>query len=275
MDSVKIPEGFYYVGGTKESGIVISDNADDENKGVDYTCVGNQFVWVPVEDYSKFVRGEAEETSTGSGIYKMTAKLSDIFLAEPFPSAADWEKNEYTAMKNSVQKYKGFYIARFEAGKESDKVVSKKNAKVVSVPWGDGMTEIGTTGAVYLSQNMYKDSASVVSTLCYGVQWDAAMNFVSDADHNIIDARSWGNYDNSTGDAKTNSGSSNMNFTTGRNEAWKAKNIYDLAGNYEEWTMESSMAAPQRKIRGGSVGDSGLSEPPSSRSYSTYRNYVR
>ena len=276
VDTVTIPANFYYVGGTKDTGLVISDNAADENKGVDYTCVGNQFVWVPVEDYSKFVRGDVEETSSGSGIYKMTGTLSTSYT-EPYASGYVTEKQEYYAMMKSVEKNRGFYIARFEAG-DSDatakrtaattahKVVSKKGAYVYNyVPWGTSMTEIGTRGAVYLSQNMYKGSTSVVSTLCYGVQWDAAMNFVSDADHNIDDSRSWGNYDNSTGDAKTNSGSSNMNFTTGRNEAWKAKNIYDLAGNVFEWTMESD-SSYNRVNRGGGYGFDGSGVPASDRS---------
>ena len=36
-DGVPIPEGFYYVGGTKEEGVVISDSSADENKGTDHT----------------------------------------------------------------------------------------------------------------------------------------------------------------------------------------------------------------------------------------------
>ena len=267
---VPIPDGFYYVGGTKNTGLVISDAVADENKGVDYTCVGNQFVWVPVEYTATgitdangldtgftdvFKRGIAKETPTGSGIYKMTGVFSSAY-SEPFAGgysdgSGTEEKAEYVKMMLSVQKNKGFYIGRFEAGDgdatsrrtaktEAHTVVSKKNVYVYDyVPWGDDINKIGTTGAVYLSQSMYKDNPSVVSTLCYGVQWDATLNFVSDTEHNIVDSASWGNYNSSTGDAATNSGSSNMNYTTGRNEAWKAKNIYDLAGNIGEWTMET------------------------------------
>ena len=32
VEGVKVPKGFYYVGGTKKDGIVISDSKEDENK---------------------------------------------------------------------------------------------------------------------------------------------------------------------------------------------------------------------------------------------------
>lgn len=49
-----IPSGYCYVGGTIESGFVISDNVADENKyasseDVGNDLAGNQFVWVPVD----------------------------------------------------------------------------------------------------------------------------------------------------------------------------------------------------------------------------------
>ena len=51
-DGVKIPAGFYYVGGTKTSGIVISDNVNDKDKYKNKAVVGtdllgNQYVWIP------------------------------------------------------------------------------------------------------------------------------------------------------------------------------------------------------------------------------------
>ncbi len=57
---VPVPIDFYYVGGTLESGIVISDNIEDKNKDAGKTDVrkelkGNQFVWIPctISDYHK------------------------------------------------------------------------------------------------------------------------------------------------------------------------------------------------------------------------------
>ena len=54
VEGVPIPKGFYYVGGTVDTGLIISDNAVDENT-VDSSKIatnlqGNQFVWIPVKD---------------------------------------------------------------------------------------------------------------------------------------------------------------------------------------------------------------------------------
>lgn len=257
-----VPSGFYYVGGTVRTGFVISDDASDENKGVDYLCAGNQFVWVPVDDYSTFKTGTAEETFSGSGIYKMTGTLGSTSGSDA--QYYSWSyggsttgangtainSSEYKEMQASVKKYGGFYIARFEAGDssaESERTSSSEDGTLVSkkdvypythVGWSDSLTTgsgasyaLGTRLAVGFSKNMYKNHESVVSTLCYGVQWDATMNFVSDKGHNIVDSTSWGNYYTTTGTASLQK--------TGSNEAWKAKEIYDLAGNAGEWTLET------------------------------------
>ena len=61
-DGVPIPAGFYYVGGTKSEGVVISDNVEDKNKGINHEIakilLGNQFVWIPV--------GRVYKDSTGT-----------------------------------------------------------------------------------------------------------------------------------------------------------------------------------------------------------------
>ena len=44
------------------------------------------------------------------------------------------------------------------------------------------MVDVGTDSAVTLSHGMYNSSVLVASTLIYGVQWDAALNFISKID---------------------------------------------------------------------------------------------
>ena len=72
---------------------------------------------------------------------------------------------------------------------------------------------------------MYKGSNSLVSTLCYLVQWDAVMNFVDDEDHDVDDSITWGNYYDYNGEvdeSKYVEGAGILK-TTGFSEYWKAK----------------------------------------------------
>ena len=173
VEGVTIPKGFYYVGGTKNDGIVISDAKADENKYSKENhsdqanipadgLVGNQFVWVPVENSDEFKRydGYAMGKKQSEAMKEMGMENYWNELSEPAPEGSRYsnEVEEYNAMKASVEKNKGFYVARFEAGNENGKVVSKKGATVWNnIPWGTSMTEIGTEGAVAKAKGMYTD----------------------------------------------------------------------------------------------------------------------
>lgn len=89
------------------------------------------------------------------------------------------------------------------------------------------------------------------SSLCYGIQWDATMQFFDNnyingncgADSYVVNSEEKGWYSGKNG---------NPDFITGINIDEKAsnriKNIYDMAGNVMEWTMEGNYF---RIIRGG------------------------
>ena len=279
LQGVKIPNGFYYVGGTKATGIVISDAKADENvyskeKHADQANIpgdgltGNQFVWVPVEEPTKFTR------------YKSywEGSLEDISnYHEPSQEGYRYpdEVKEYNSMMQSVEENQGFYVARYEAGREEingvETVVSKKNATVWNnIPWGTSMTEIGSTGAVAKAQGMYtnKETHNVTSTLIYGTQWDAIMLWIDPAyetstcadDSFVKNSTGKGNYDEAE---NTNEWRGKV-ASCGASDSYRVNNIYDLAGNVFEWTMEAS-STDIRVIRGGGYNDSGFSFPASSR----------
>ena len=188
-DKATIPAGFAIVpeGSDISEGLIISDVANDTLN------TGNQFVWVPVPDINDFktvpgyYRQALQTVPEFNGIEAFTAEYK-----EPDENGYQNEVEEYNAMKTSVSNYHGFYMARYEAGKEKDgSVIIKKGAtSYVYVPWGNSMTDIegtsnieGKEGAVKLAKNFatskgYKD---VISTLCYGVQWDAALKFIDPA----------------------------------------------------------------------------------------------
>lgn len=269
FDGVQIPEGFYYVGGTKEEGIVISDNIEDVNKGTSHeiakTLKGNQFVWVPVENDNDFKR----YAGYANGVLQDMSKHT-----EPYENGYEEEDLEYNKMLESVLNNNGFYVSRYEAGTTAttartsssgitDGVVSKQGVYVYNyINWSDNTTS-ESGGAVQKSKEFAGENGyeTVTSTLIYGVQWDAIMQWIDSGYKNedgtltsfVADSTGKGNYGNSV-------------ERTGANAEYAVKNIYDLAGNVFEWTMESYDTG-YRIGRGGSCEEESVSHPAS------YRNH--
>ena len=234
-----IPNGFEYLTGTVDTGFVIKNSTD-----------GNEFVWVPVEE-GTFVR---------DGFGKGLSLYNEPYEKEGYTS----EREEYNAMVASVGKYGGFYIARYEASKNetTGKAQSIKYKQPWNnISWGISFTET-TGGAVEKARGVYPIDAAinegdVISTLPYGVQWDATVRFLM-GNYNGIAQKStgYGNYD------------SEVIITTGSNPSYSLNNIYDLAGNVKEWTMEYytiNMSINRTIRRGGAFYNDGIEIALSSR----------
>ena len=300
--TVTIPNGF------KVSDVASDGNSDGEQTVSTGLVIQdkdkNEFVWVPV-NYT--ATGTLDDDGLDSG-FKDTFKRSTNISSntEPYGSGYDGEKEDYIKMMKSVQENKGFYIGRYEAGTTEprtssttgkSKVVVKRDAyPYIYVKWGDKTNTVGEEGAVYLSKNMYSaNEIGATSTLCYGVQWDAIMKFVEDSTHSITNSTTWGNYKNNawtierrtaqytdttnvkTGNwtaitsDKSKTSSASYLLTTGASDTFKVKNIFDLAGNVSEWTMEAS-SGNYRVNRGGNYDNHGSSIPASTCSRSDPRN---
>ncbi len=251
--------------------------AEDINKGIVVVDAdGNEFVWIPITDASKFAR-TAWTTIYGydaSGTYQYGTCTTPHQFADKSTENRWWEDTnttEYTKMVTSVTNNKGFYVARYEASATSYTRIaqSKRDAKT----W----TTISQTDAITASA--YYNS-TLHSHLMYGIEWDSVLNWlngnatISSSTNGqtktmeLADLQtnscSWGNYDNSTGNAATNSGSLQK---TGTSEYWKANNIYDLAGNAAELTQEKYSTGTDRAIRGGVSGYGGGNYPAACRNY--------
>ena len=117
-------------------------------------------------------------------------------------------------------------------------------------------------GAVKLSKefattNKYQ---GVTSTLCYGIQWDATMQFMdSSYISGTCEANSYVRNSGGRGHYGANSPT-----TTGSKPEYAEKNIYDMAGNAIEWTMEA-YDTDIRVCRGGIYGSDGSYHPASDR----------
>ena len=291
VDGVPIPDGYYYVGGTKAKGLVISDEEADAGKYKTVTdgnipqteLVGNQWVWVPVETPSSLYTTEAAGQKlagntgvkttkyTNSGIisgktrglpgdtsnYREPDILTDSGLDDTnyatagFSSLANMAETmvrEYEEMIASLEKYKGFYIGRYELTANGEKT--------------------GATQTCLNGENWYrlyanckkwaKEGSKVKTRMIWGLQWDATCNWLAKSDprYSIKDSSTWGNYSNNTADGH------GTKQNTGSSVSWKANNIYDFAGNCCEFTQEA-VGAVSRVYRGGSYEDSGSGFPAS------------
>ena len=219
VDGVPVPKGFTYKEGTKDTGLVIQD----ENK--------NEFVWVP---------------ATESTYRKDTSFPSDNNFT---PTGDDTLPNGITDETADVVKYGGFYIGRYEAGvPENQSTIdgnstSTSNVKGVPVSKKDATvwTNISYTNSKASAESMISNEY-VQTGLLTGKAWDTTCHWIEDslssinASASLTDSRYYGNYWNSLSPAKENSGPKR---TAGFSENWKAKNIYDLAGNVYEWTSEA------------------------------------
>lgn len=227
VDGVKIPEDFYYVDGNRDTGIIISDVKGDD---IQNTKKGNQYVWVPVEDFDEFVRKDFGVQNIPDQDFINTEKTASKYYEKKGNGVS--AEDEAEKMYRSVNQNKGFFISRFEAGITVDgQVVSKKEEDTYNaIAWGN-VDETG--GAVEAARSVYPENGDkeLVSTLCYGVQWDAIMNWIS-KDKNLTEyltnSNSIGNYSDESQPSRT-----------GAEDKYQIKNIYDLAGNVGEWTMEN------------------------------------
>ena len=89
-------------------------------------------------------------------------------------------------------------------------------------------------------------NSNVTTTMIWGCQWDAVMRWMynsGDAEKKTYtyDSTGKGNYAGTNGDEA---------IPTGSNDAYAVNNIYDMAGNVYEWTIEA-IRTNYRVYRGG------------------------
>jgi len=218
--------------------------------------MGNQFVWIPVSGEADLERTNFD--SNGQPTTNAPALGYDVTdCSEPYANGYSTEAIEYNTMRTQVLKYGGFYIGRFEAGVNSinlrtaettaQTVVCKRGVAPYNyVPWGKTMNDASevaeASGAVYLAKNFATQEGytSVTSTLCYGCQWDALCRYI--------------------GDSQRTAPTKSAPELTGSVSDDVSKNIYDLAGNCAEWTMEAYKTYG-RTSRGGTVSRRGYINP--------------
>ena len=171
--------------------------------------------------------------------------------------------DEYKEMIESVSKYGGFYIGRYEL---SEAGVQKDKTTLTSTNWYNLYNAC-------INSNL-QASNKVKTQMIWGCQWDITMNWLissgaKTSDEVNKDSSSWGNYNNTLvkaddGTTEIKASGKDQQLNTGKTTFTMANNIYDLAGNVYEWTQEAFIT-DLRASRGGSCFVDGSNYPASSR----------
>ena len=274
-DGVKIPTGFYYVGGTKASGIVISDNKNDKNKyrnqkvvGTD--LLGNQYVWIPCTtdssssdlQYARTEWGVEVDGDDNSRAIKDELTLTDASVTYSDADTAnginaDVSKEivaQIKAEKASVAQYGGYYIGRYEVGRNSDTAVVKYNqTPYASITWST---------AYGLAKKIITNS-EVNSYLCSSYAWDTAVNFIQNNSTAKNYATSIEGFNGNWNPQAVKDPSGNVIKPAGTSQQLNTGlttqfcNIFDMGGNEAEFTTELNPGTSETVVlRGGYYGSS-------------------
>ena len=199
----------------------------------------------------------------------------------------EMEENFYK-MIESVKKYGGFYIGRYETGdlNQIEAVVQKMNNNLggIGISWYTMYEKC---------KNLAGTNENVETSMIWGALWDETLQWLVDSEAKIstgeiidyaliCNSTNWGNYKNSKFEYTRKNGeilikdlNDDIRISTGSSEYTKSNNIYDMAGNMYDWTLEANYTN-SRTLRGGYYSSTGSSSsvrnrknniPPSSNYY--------
>lgn len=262
---IPLPKGFQISlkegENTVEGGLVIKDGI-------------NEFVWIPCTGtYTEDNFGPLTDIDSKSNkIYDSQEQLDYYYgkdyynYKQNFNYAQDKENIEI-----SINKYKGFYVGRYETTIDNGTIGSKKGTTVLTArttikeetnPKNNEPYYYMWHGLYKAQKDVYENNSNVFSTMITSKEWDKIMEFTKYGSATRGD-------DTYTKDPDL-SGSAYKGTT---NIYDVSKNIYDLASNVCEWTMKVHKYdnTDVRVTRGG-YKNGGASYGASGTSYATTNN---
>lgn len=226
-----VPTGFEIstVGGENSisGGLVIRDGA-------------NEFVFIPViSTYTEDNLGPLTDTDpTSNCVYDSQDQLNYYYGEKNFNYAEDFNyAQDKTNIETSINKYKGFYVGRYETTiDENGSIGSMRNKPVLT---SNSIIKEGANpnngeeyfyrwyGLYKVQKDLYANNTSVFSTMITNKEWDAIMSFTG-----------YGSAKRALGTYTTRPDLSGAAYKDSNPEQYDvSKNIYDMAGNVVDWTL--------------------------------------
>ena len=244
-----IPTGFEVstVSGenTISGGLVITEGA-------------NEYVFMPCteENYTEDSFGPLTGTDGDSKKVRDSQDQLDYYYGENYYNYAnDFNyAQDKTAIETSINKYKGFYVGRYETTINNGTIGSQKGTVVLTA---ETTLKEGTNpnnskpyyyrwyGLYKAQKDLYANNDNVFSSMITSKEWDTIMTFTG-----------YGDTTRTTDTYTTKPDPSGSEYKDKPGEYDLTKNIYDLAGNVIEWTLtKRANNASYRVGRGGYYGD--------------------
>ena len=255
-EQVPIPEGY-----------IVSENSDENivNKGLVISdSRGNEYVWISCTvdsssnklQYKRTEWGVEKDGTDNSRAIKDELTLKDIDVTYSKTDTDNGINEEISkeivaqinAEKESIKKYGGYYIGRYEVGKDNKTAVIKAEQEpYVNIKWSKAYELAKGIGG----------GEGATTYLCSSYSWDTAINFIQNTTgKNYATSIIGFNGNWKSQEVKDSSGkvikpvNTAQILNTGLTTA--LCNIYDMGGNVGEFTTELNPGTSETVVlRGG------------------------
>ena len=262
-EQVPIPEGY-----------IVSENSDENivNKGLVISdSRGNEYVWISCTvnsssnklQYKRTEWGVEKDGTDNSRAIKDELTLKDIDVTYSKTDTDNGINEEISkeivaqinAEKESIKKYGGYYIGRYEVGKDNKTAVIKAEQEpYVNIKWSKAYELAKGIGG----------GEGATTYLCSSYSWDTAINFIQNTTgKNYATSIIGFNGNWKSQEVKDSSGkvikpvNTAQRLNTGLTTA--LCNIYDMGGNVGEFTTELNPGTSETVVlRGGNNNDNNV-----------------